>query len=189
MFSPGLTSVACLILAVSASAQVCTDFTGRKCSAAKVLQHFRRGFLLATTSNNAEYLRPSELLTRRVGRRRVNFLCRSERFSVRSTGTFFGRSDAFFLRSEMNPSSLQIVRIPFADYNNCFVADFGNSAYGCRLWVKESASPPAVGRCLEAIARVCPGPLYTTWDQQCVRGCDYPQAEMAKDSSQQKILQ
>ncbi|XP_077532586.1 uncharacterized protein LOC144144960 [Haemaphysalis longicornis] len=190
MFSLGLSSLSCLLLAAAASAYICSDFT-RKCSAASVFKNFGSGFRLASTAQIPALREPAYLMrVGPVGLGGVTFRLMSRSSTVGTSATLFGHSDTYLLRhTNSEPYSMQIIRIPFADYRNCFVADYARAGFGCRLWVKETASPRAVAHCLKAIATFCSGPLYTTWDQQCVRGCGYSEAQWSQGESQQKRLE
>lgn len=190
--SVSLATVSCLLLAASASAYICSDFTNRQCCAATVFSTFRSGYLLATTGYAPQLAVPSHLV--RIGQAgwgRVFFRIQSHRSQDTCTVGLTGRSDHYVLRYGSDPYTVHALRIPYADYNNCYVAQFDDDRFGCRLWVKDNASPRAVGRCLQGLARVCPGPLFTTWNQQCVRGCGFLQNQwtLGSGSSQQQISQ
>ncbi|XP_077534959.1 uncharacterized protein LOC144146872 [Haemaphysalis longicornis] len=168
-----LSSLACLLLAASANAYyVCSDFTGSQCSASTVFTLYKRGYLLASTGY-APHLAPPTHVTRisRLGRSYIRLLLQTPNGADTCTVGLTSRPDHFVLRYDSDPHTIHALRVPFADYSNCYVAQFDDDRFGCRLWVQENASPSGVSRCLQGLARVCPGPLYTTWNGQCVRGC------------------
>ncbi|XP_077534960.1 uncharacterized protein LOC144146873 [Haemaphysalis longicornis] len=172
MASLHLAPLGCLLLAASAAAYVCSDFTGNQCCAATVFSTFRSGYLTASTGYEPQFAVPTYL--RKLGGIR-NGVVQMEIYTQwgRNPVTIglTGRSDHYRLVFGSEPYNVQALRIPFAEYGSCYVAQFDDDRYGCRLFVSENASHRAVNRCLRGLARVCPGPLITTWNQQCVRGC------------------
>ena len=186
-----LASLACLLLAASANAYfVCSDFTSSQCSASTVFTLFRSGYLLASTGYAPQLAVPTFL--KRIsglGRSQVRLFIQTQNGQDTCTVGLTRRPDHYVLRYDSEPNTIYDLRVPFADYSSCYVAQFDDDRFGCRLWVKSDASPRAVSRCLRGLARVCPGPLYTPWNGQCLRGCSYRYNQLPGVSVQQQQLQ
>ncbi|XP_077532584.1 uncharacterized protein LOC144144956 [Haemaphysalis longicornis] len=169
-----LAPVACLLLASTASAYICSDFTGVQCSASTVFSLFRSGYLLAETNYAPLFPAPRYIrYIRGFGPGYVHLLIDTHNGQDTCIIGLTGRPDHYILHCKSEPHTAYAMRMAFADYNNCYVGKSDNHRYGCVLIVKETATPRALSRCLRGLARVCPGPLFTTWNQQCVRGCSY----------------
>ena len=170
--SVSLASLGCLLLAASASAYVCSDFTSAQCSASTVFATIRNSYLVASTGEAPQLTVPT-YLTRISGIHQayVRLFIRSHGDQDTCTVKLPGRPDHYVLQYGSDPYPVHALRVPFAEYNNCWVAQFDDDRFGCRLWVRQNAHPRIVNRCLRGLARVCPGPLYTAWNRQCLRGC------------------
>ncbi|XP_077532582.1 uncharacterized protein LOC144144954 [Haemaphysalis longicornis] len=170
--SLSLAPVVWLFLVSTASAFICSDFTGVECSASTVFSSFRSAYLLAETNYAPLFVTPRYLrYIRGFGPGYVRLLIDTHSGQDTCIIWLTGRPDHFVVLCESEPHTVHGIRVAFADYNNCYVAQSDNHRFGCTLMVKENATPRALSRCLRGLARVCPGPLFTTWNQQCVRGC------------------
>lgn len=165
---------ACLLLAASASASVCGDFPGVQCSASAVFSMFKSGYLLAETNYAPLFSRPPYIRhIKNNGYGFARLLIDTHRGRITCSIGLTGQKDHYVIRCDVEPQTVYPLRIAFADYHHCYVAQSDNHRFGCTLVVRENSSPRTLGRCLRGMARVCSGPLFTTWNQQCVRGCSY----------------
>ncbi|XP_077534957.1 uncharacterized protein LOC144146870 [Haemaphysalis longicornis] len=181
-----IASIICLLLAGSASAYVCSDFTGVQCSASAVFAMFRSGYLLAETNYAPLFPRPPYIKRiRGNGDGFVRLFIDTHSGQDTCSIGLTGQQDHYVIRCDSQPNAVYALRIAYADYHHCYVAQSDNHRFGCTLVVRENSSPRTLGRCLRGLARVCPGPLFTTWNQQCVRGCSYRSSYLPWGSGQQ----
>ncbi|XP_077534956.1 uncharacterized protein LOC144146869 isoform X2 [Haemaphysalis longicornis] len=134
--------LACLVLAAKADAKVCGDLTGVQCRASAVFDLFRSGYLLATTGKAPKYAAPPYI--KRVsgfGPGYVRLFFQTDSYQETCAIRLTGRLDNFVVSCRSDPSTLHTLRVPFADYKNCYVVQHGkyNSDFTqCRILQRPS---------------------------------------------------